>query len=134
MSTPVSRTAISVPSAVHSLCSACGTVRVHLVTVTQGRDSQSQASDTEERHQLNVSLWNELMKAKGVTRPTVQATESRVPRSTLYRLLEGETEATLGTAIRLAKYAGVTVELLFPAASDHFHPVHRDARLHDGAA
>lgn len=118
-STPVHRTDDFVPHAVHLLCPACGTLIVLHVTVTRARDSQSRTSDTEERHPLNVTLWNELMKAKGISGLREQARRTKVPPSTLSRLLEGENEAKLGTAIRLAKYAGVSVELLFPAAHEN---------------
>ncbi|MEV4415011.1 helix-turn-helix transcriptional regulator [Catellatospora sp. NPDC049609] len=69
------------------------------------------------RHLFNRPLWDELMKAKGITGLREQARQAEVPPSTLSRLLEGETEAQLGTAISLAKFAGVAVELLFPATS-----------------
>lgn len=86
--------------------------------VTHARNTEPRPRNTTERRLLNVPLWHELMKAKKVDGLRAQASGADVPPSTLSRLLDGETEAQLGTAMKLADYAGVRVELLFPAASD----------------
>jgi DNA-binding XRE family transcriptional regulator len=76
------------------------------------------SSDTEEREvdarvRLRVEVFDALMNRKGITFVAAQARELGVSRSNLFRLRTGATEPGLGLAMKMARLAGTTVEVLF---------------------
>lgn len=90
--------------------------------VTRARDSESQGSDTEARFVIDATLFGKLMDAKGLSGATARARKVGLPRSTYYRVINGEVQATLRTADKFARAAGTTVNRLFSAQAAPTQP------------